>query len=60
MNEQPRQDRPSLDGQAFTLILSAIFTCTLTWVAASVIDPAQAPPAATLATAPSQQGCARL
>jgi hypothetical protein len=51
-------EQPSLDSQAFTLVLSAIFTCMLTWVVVS-IDEAQARPAV-IAHAPSQAGCARL
>ena len=49
------QRRRSLDSEAFTLVLSAIFTCVLTSVVVS-IDATQARPAV-VAAARSQQGC---
>jgi hypothetical protein len=61
MSMHPHYSRPSLDTQAFALLLSAIFTSTLLWASASVVSEmeAQATAVATAAT-PSHLQCARL
>ena len=60
MPDPKHHARSSLDSQAFTLVLAAIFTCMLTSVVVSIDEAqAQAQPAV-VAAAPSHSGCARL
>ncbi len=63
MGPHPHHDRPSLDSQAFALLLSAMLASTLLWAGASVLGETQtqaSPVAMAMAATPSHLQCARL
>jgi hypothetical protein len=61
MGLHPHHDRPSLDNQAFALLLCSLLSSMLLWAGVSVLAEVetQATPVA-IAASPSQLQCARL
>lgn len=58
MAEHPHREHPSLDSQAFAIVLSAMFICTLLWIIGPVAGERAAEPVALVAA--SQLKCPHL
>jgi hypothetical protein len=58
MPEHRNRDKHSLDSQAFAVVLSAMFICTLACIAGPMVG--ERPAQLTMASAASQLNCPRL